>query len=105
MSANLITESRLHPEATRVNMFIEWRLRISVFICFVLSSLCWVLLLWKIRPIQIQPLPAWRLSGFSAADCANISARGVAMAVSSPLVSENDVRAFIEEYFKAWEGT
>jgi predicted ester cyclase len=27
------------------------------------------------------------------------------MAASSPLVSDNDVRAFIDEYFKAWEGT
>ena len=27
------------------------------------------------------------------------------MAVSSPLVSDSDVRAFIDEYFKAWEGT
>jgi len=27
------------------------------------------------------------------------------MAASSPLVSESDVRAFIEEYFEAWEGT
>lgn len=27
------------------------------------------------------------------------------MAASSPLVSESDVRAFIDEYFKAWEGT
>ena len=27
------------------------------------------------------------------------------MAASSPLVSDDDVRAFIDEYFKAWEGT
>jgi len=27
------------------------------------------------------------------------------MAASRPLVSENDIRAFIDEYFKAWEGT
>jgi steroid delta-isomerase-like uncharacterized protein len=27
------------------------------------------------------------------------------MAASSPLASNNDVRAFIDEYFKAWEGT
>lgn len=27
------------------------------------------------------------------------------MAGSGPLVSDNDVRAFIDEYFKAWEGT
>jgi len=27
------------------------------------------------------------------------------MAVSSVIASENDVRAFIDEYFKAWEGT
>ena len=27
------------------------------------------------------------------------------MAASSPLVSEKEVRAFIDEYFKAWEGT
>ena len=34
-----------------------------------------------------------------------MSGRGGAMTTSTVIASDTDLRAFIDEYFKAWEGT